>query len=151
MPESKGPPERLRELVGEVCDELEGALEIIHRIVFAKREGHPDPEAWAAAFELVDRLAGEAGAGPAPTTARCPDCKAIVIWPVVSLDGSPSQAGPTRIDCGPVHILHFVGYRVLYEAGESHVSIDEPATVVGSSVSVFGADAEGGKDGDVQG
>lgn len=142
------------EVAGEVvrmAEEFERAKIVLCAMVRSKRRREPDPEAWAAAFELADAWQ-KAGEGlPRPTTVKCPECSAVL----PNVTGQEGEIEPSRIDCGPVHTLFYENFSAT--VGEGKVTIHAATRGAGSIVvgePVFGNDEpetedEGEEDADV--
>lgn len=130
----------LTRIVSEVEREIEGleyARDLLFEILRAKRAGIATPNAWSLAFDLLDESETEQATTVAPTI-RCPDCKQILPNPVaraLTLGADAPTTNPIRIDCGPIHLLHYDGEVVQIANGEVSVHKRDDASL---DVSVFG-------------
>ncbi len=129
------------EVVAEVlqlADDLELARGILIAMVRAKRAGEAAPDAWAAAFSAVDRWTADDGTAAPVTTVRCGECAAVL--------QNMSTVEPTRIHCGPVHVLYYADFSV--EIGEGTATLHPNVCGVTSIVALDPCLEDEGSEGD---
>lgn len=109
-------PEELAAKVAKLAGDFETAQAILISIVNSKRAGVPNPDAWTAAFTMVDAWTQEEGEGQRPEMVRCPDCEQVL-----PNNAAKGERGPVRIDCGPEHVLHYRDFSVTVGGGVATV------------------------------
>lgn len=123
----------LAKAVDAVCQEADYIRAVLTSLAQSKRAGLANPEAWAAVFDLVDKWASEDGRAVArPETVRCLDCGQILPNP----KGEGSDREPARIECGPVHVLHYGSFSA--EVSEGVCTIRPAKRGSGGRVSIEG-------------
>lgn len=133
--------------IASALEELEMTREILIAMVEAKRAGIAHPEAWAAAMRLVDGWGSEGTAAPRSDVVTCPECEAVLVNPAFPEDAP--EAAPIRIDCGPIHVLHFASFTAHVQPGGVRIVTNERREAMAPSIKVF--DEESETDGDVPG
>ncbi len=102
--------------------ELERVRDLLIAIVQAKRNGHPEPRAWAEAFAYVDDLIASTEAAPRGDNLRCPDCRAILANPPETMLGDDAEtlidvpAEPLAIECGREHVYRYAEFVITTRA-----------------------------------
>lgn len=125
---------KLAELAQEAARESAELTElrsILEGMVLAKRAGVANPEAWARAFAIVDLWDAEEATEPPLENVTCPDCDQI-------LPNIGSEGKPTRIDCGPEHVLVYRTFSARVGAGRVLVQEHKRGTTPGAFVTEHG-------------